>query len=87
MRTARNAISTVTKQSAVGAEQMATASEQLNRQTEELRNLVAQFKLSEDGYDRKVASQAIVEQSIAAHNGGLSEVIVSKEGQVEAFDA
>ena len=43
-----NAISMVTKQSASGVEQMAASIERLNQQTDELRNLVNQFKLQED---------------------------------------
>ena len=40
-------IATVSRESAKGSEQMAAASEQLNRQTESLLGLVGQFKLKE----------------------------------------
>jgi methyl-accepting chemotaxis protein len=77
-----DSISAVTSQSATGAEQMASATEQLTKQTEALKNIVAQFKLNDDGYDRTSTHRLVSEKAVAAHNGGLSEVLVSEAGQV-----
>lgn len=74
-------IDSVTQQAARGAEQVATAAEQLNRQTEDLRNLVARFKLRE-GVDTNNSVQGENEYAKAEHNGGVSEVVVNEGGYV-----
>jgi len=52
---------------------MAITAEQLNQQTKALKTLVNQFKLRQNGSPAPIK---------AAHNGGLSEVVVDKVGQV-----
>ena len=69
------AISTVTKQSASAIEELAQTAESLNSQTAALMGLVNQFTLS--GENLKAASS-----DVAEHNGGVSEVIVNEEGQM-----
>ena len=74
------AISSVTKQSAIGTEKLANAADELNRQTDTLRNLIAQFKLRKaEENSNKIPKP----DKIAIHNGGLSKTSVNSFGQLE----
>jgi len=69
-----DAISDVTKDSASGADKMAGTADMLSRQTEELRNLVEQFKLKE------ALSQTVPDH---LNNGELNRIVVEECGPVK----
>lgn len=79
------AINTVTRDSASGAEKMSSVSERLYRETEALRNLMGRFKLTSDVEQPADPTEAgSWKPEMANHNGGLSQVVVDPQGAVKS---